>query len=483
MKTHTKWLFAVLFVLAGIFLMPQTQAEAQAAARISHTSVTLKQGKKKELALLNSNARVQWSSNKPQVVSVDANGVITAVKGGKAVITARTKRKEFRCKVKVVGFNTNHLTMSRGSTYTLKVKNGTTMTWSSSNEKVAKVTKKGVVKAKKTGKAVIKCRTANRTIKCKVYVASLGTTSLRLAVGTQYQMAVNYSGDACYWSSANPGVASVDANGVITATGYSGTTTVTCRTGRATLACAVQAVSPNNITTPMSTLPMTSAEDIMNVTVESYPGKRTYTIYRQSADVNKTSGNNGVYTGYMPSHGCAACAVSTVLSGYAGYQFGPADMTERVERNLFGEEWIANYSKSQSKQMPISLYGITRILSSYGVSNQYVRQFDQATAVQQITNHLKTGNAVVIEVKKLGSDKKWSNSKHTMVLLGMTDTGYAIVADSADRADYFGEQRRIKYASVFELVQYMFSCSNPTSTAAYYTNEASCGGYILVNPQ
>lgn len=483
MKRRTKWLFAALFVLLGVCFLPQAQTEVQAAARMNYTSLKLKQGETKKLKLKNSSAKVQWSSSKPNVVSVNAKGRITAIKGGKAVITAKTKKKVFRCKVTVSGFNTGGLTLSTGTSYTLKVKNAKVKSWSSNNEKVAKVTKKGIVKAKKTGKAVIKCKTTAGTIKCKVYVATLNTTSIQLAVGTQYQLSVSNAGDVCYWYTDNAGVASVDGNGIVTATGYSGTTTVTCKTGKATLKCTVKAVSPGNITTPMSVLPSTSTEDILDVTVESYPGTRTYTVYKQSASVNKTSGDNGVYSGYMPSHGCAACAVSTVLSGYANMKMGPIYMTESIERNLFGTEWQANYSKSQSKQMPVSLYGITKILDRYGVPNEYVRQFDQVSAMQQITNHLKTGNAVVIEVKKVGSDDKWSNSKHTLVLLGMTDTGYAIVADSADRADHFGNQRRIKYATVMELVQYMFSCTNTTSTAAYYTNEASCGGYILVNPQ
>ena len=147
----------------------------------------------------------------------------------------------------------------------------------------------------------------------------------------------------------------------------------------------------------------------------------------------------------------------------------------RMESGLSEEEAIRDFGDFEEL--------VSEILDAYNVSNEYVRQFDQATAVQQITNHLKTGNAVIIEVKKIGSDAKWSNSKHTLVLLGMTDNGYAIVADSADRADYFGDQRRIKYATVMELVQYMFPCTNPTSTSVYYTSESACGGYILVNPQ
>lgn len=482
MKRHTKWLFAALFVLAGVLFLPKAQTEVQAAARINYTSLKLKQGTTKKLKIKDSSAKVQWSSSKPNVVAVNKRDELPLSRAARRLSPQRPGK---RVSLQGDGDGVKHQhpdTQQRNKIY-VEGQNTKVISWSSNNEKIAKVSKKGVVKAKKTGKTVIKCKTTSGTLKCKVYVAALNTTSLRLAVGSQYQLSVSKTGDDCRWSSANASVASVDANGVVTANGYGGTTTITCKTGKAALQCTVKAVSPGNITTPTSALPSTSVADVLDVTVESYPGTRTYTVYRQSASVNKTSGDNGVYSGYMPAHGCAACAVSTVLSGYSGMKMGPIYMTESIERRIFGTAWQENYSKAQSKQMPVSLYGITKILDAYNVSNEYVRQFDQATAVQQITNHLKTGNAVIIEVKKIGSDAKWSNSKHTLVLLGMTDNGYAIVADSADRADYFGDQRRIKYATVMELVQYMFPCTNPTSTSVYYTSESACGGYILVNPQ
>ena len=153
---------------------------------------------------------------------------------------------------------------------------------------------------------------------------------------------------------------------------------------------------------------------------------------------------------------------------------------------MFGTEYLANYvgtNGNKPKNMPISLYGISRVLSAYGINNEYVRNFNDAQALAEITQHLKTGNPVVIEVKKVGADNTWANSKHTMVLLGLTDTGLAIVADSADRASTFGNYARIKYTSLVNLIPYMFSSSNVTSTSAYYTTESACGGYILVNPE
>ena len=50
--------------------------------------------------------------------------------------------------------------------------------------------------------------------------------------------------------------------------------------------------------------------------------------------------------------------------------------------------------------MPVSLYGINKILNNNGIQTEYVRRFSDAEACQQIISHLKTGNPVVIEAKK-----------------------------------------------------------------------------------
>ena len=112
-----------------------------------------------------------------------------------------------------------------------------------------------------------------------------------------------------------------------------------------------------------------------------------------------------------------------------------------------------------------------------GIQTEYVRRFSDAEACQQIISHLKTGNPVVIEAKK----GKWANSYHTMVLLGLTDTGKAIIADSANRTG-FGSKQRVKYESVSNLIKHMFACSvSGAKSANCYFGSSSGGGYILVN--
>ena len=194
---------------------------------------------------------------------------------------------------------------------------------------------------------------------------------------------------------------------------------------------------------------------------------------------------------FISLHGCAVCSLTTVLSGYSKkYRNYTPDKTSRIlEKKVFGSSrWNANYRKSLGAQRPVSLYGISKVLSYCNISNRYIRFFKDKTAVRQIEKHLKTGNPVIIEVNnrtqkngRFGSyTNKWSSSKHTMVLLGMTNTGKVIVADSATRK-WSGKKQRIKFTTMKELVKYMIPCKS-VSTSVYYKSVSSAGGYILVNP-
>lgn len=491
MKTHMRWLLTSLILFFGLMLLPVNKTEVRAAARINYTSIKLGQGKSKQLKVKGTGAKLKWSSSNSKIVTVDKDtGVITAVKGGKATVTAKAGKKKYRCRVTVVGISATKLTLKKGSTYTFTVKNGKNTTWKTSNKSVVSVTSKGKIKAKGYGGALITCKTNGRTIKCKVYVPQINATSLRMPVNTQQQLVVSKRGDFIpYWSSSNPAVATVDANGIVTATASMGQTVISCKVGTVTLQCSVKVISPGNIVTPMSELPTSTKFAQYTVTVEGYPNPRTYTIFGQGYSANKSS----VYPSYISGHGCAACAVTTVLTGYTGQLLTPAYMIEAIEKNLFGTEYLANYvgtNGNKPKNMPISLYGISRVLSAYGINNEYVRNFNDVQAFTEITQHLQMGNPVVIIVKDKNrstnqKDTTWasSGSKHTMVLLGLTDTGMAIVADSADRATTFGNYARIKYTSLINMIPYMFSSTNVTSTSAYYTTESACGGYILVNPE
>ena len=74
-------------------------------------------------------------------------------------------------KKKTIALNKTSVTLKKGATCQLKLKNAVkAVTWKSTNKKVAKVSKKGKVIAKKKGTAWIKAVSGKKTYRCKVKV-------------------------------------------------------------------------------------------------------------------------------------------------------------------------------------------------------------------------------------------------------------------------------------------------------------------------
>ena len=128
---------------------------------------------------------VSWTSSKPKVASVNKKGKITGKKPGTAVITVKTaggQRISFKVKVQKkkvtttsVKVNKKKLQMKKGKSVkllpTLKpITSSQKVTFTSSNKKVATVSKSGKIKARKRGKAVITVRSGKKKAVCRVPV-------------------------------------------------------------------------------------------------------------------------------------------------------------------------------------------------------------------------------------------------------------------------------------------------------------------------
>ena len=142
---------------------------------------------------------VTWSSSDQAVATVDANGLVTGKAGGTATITATStvdNTKSGSCTVTVIeaqgsipvtGVTVTPATTSvqvgktRSLTATVAPANADnkTVTWRSSDEKVATVNANGVVTGVAAGKATITATTAdgNKTATCQVNVTNSETPS------------------------------------------------------------------------------------------------------------------------------------------------------------------------------------------------------------------------------------------------------------------------------------------------------------------
>lgn len=166
---------------------PATDATTETQPVTEPATVTVKVPKNQTLYVaqtfsikavkFNSTDKISYISNRKSVATVNKNGKVTAVKKGEAVITVKivTENKEtykgtFKVKVKNPKLNQKTVSLKKGGTFTIKItgKAGT-QTYSTSDKKVAKVSKKGKITAKKKGKATITVKT-NKNVKLKVKV-------------------------------------------------------------------------------------------------------------------------------------------------------------------------------------------------------------------------------------------------------------------------------------------------------------------------
>ncbi|MEY8515808.1 Ig-like domain-containing protein [Lachnospiraceae bacterium 29-84] len=146
------------------------------SVKLNKTKLTLGKGEKFTLKATVSpknatNKKVTWKVSKSKAISFK-NGKITAKAKGSATITATVDGKKATCKVTVkpapkkITLNKKSKTLRKGKTFQIKTKltkgsASNTITYKSSNKKVATVSSSGKVKAVKKGTARITVKTFN----------------------------------------------------------------------------------------------------------------------------------------------------------------------------------------------------------------------------------------------------------------------------------------------------------------------------------
>ena len=156
---------------------------------ISGDKTTIKKGQTAQLTVAYDPAdttddkTVTWSSSDETVASVDANGLVTALKDGKTTITAKVgdKSADYEItvqEVKLTGIEIKEsTTIHKGEKETLEITytpadttDSRTAIWSSSDTEVAAVDGNGTVTAVAPGSAVITAKVGNFEAKCTVTV-------------------------------------------------------------------------------------------------------------------------------------------------------------------------------------------------------------------------------------------------------------------------------------------------------------------------
>lgn len=98
-KKVSKGILTALFLM--LLLTVADICPAQAAVKLSDTSVNLCVRDKYQLRLTGTNKKVNWKSSKTSVAKVTSKGIVTARAKGTATITATVSKKNYKCRVRV----------------------------------------------------------------------------------------------------------------------------------------------------------------------------------------------------------------------------------------------------------------------------------------------------------------------------------------------------------------------------------------------
>ena len=193
---------------------------------LNETNISYKPGETFELVATVSpddaaDKTVTWYSSDETIATVSSSGLVTMVKPGTAVITAKTVNgKTAKCEVTVLPIEVSGITLSESNirleagktqqlTATVFPDDATnkTVTWTSSNAAVAKVSSSGVVTAIRTGNATITAKSGNVSASCSIevyeipwYSESMYCVGRDIPAGDYYAVATSGSGYYCKYT-------------------------------------------------------------------------------------------------------------------------------------------------------------------------------------------------------------------------------------------------------------------------------------------
>ena len=137
---------------------------AAAKVKLSASKKTVYVGEQFALELTGAKGDVKWSSSSKKVATVK-DGLVTAVKTGKATIKAKDSKtnKTYSCKITVKknSLSDKTLKLKAGESASIALKGNTPTEWSSSDESIA-IVNSGTVTAVKEGKATITAKAGKK---------------------------------------------------------------------------------------------------------------------------------------------------------------------------------------------------------------------------------------------------------------------------------------------------------------------------------
>ena len=227
---------------------------------------------------------IEYSSSNPNIISVNKNGVVKALKEGNSIITVKSEsgltseitvtseqiilvEDEPYVAVSQIVINDNEITVQSGKSYTIKTnvlpQNATnkSLIWETDDTRIATVTDDGIVTGRTAGTTTLTAYSENnKYAKIKVTVKSpavslsdieLNPSSISLELNDTYQLKTTFIPSNALitdvkYTSANSSIVKVSNTGLITAVGK-GTTVVSVSSNGKTSSATVTVVSKSSV--------------------------------------------------------------------------------------------------------------------------------------------------------------------------------------------------------------------------------------------
>ena len=245
-----------------------------------------------------SDKEVTWESDDKSVVTVDENGLVTAVGGGATLVKCYSDDSDLMAyaqitvveRVTTITLESEELKIAIGEkkklTATISGEKATNknVKWASSNKKICKITKNGTIKGMKAGTCTIRCKAADGSgvyADCEITVyratkdIELSATYAEITQGKSIKLkATTTPAKPTYsvvWSSDNEKVATVTKKGKITGL-KTGDCTITCTAGdnsEVYAVCYVHVVAPEKQTSVAISSITFSEDSVVLLTGES----------------------------------------------------------------------------------------------------------------------------------------------------------------------------------------------------------------------
>ncbi len=267
-------------------------------------------------------------------------------------------------------------------TVQLKVLNNSKkVKWSTSNKKIATVSKKGLVKGKKAGKATITAKVGKKKYKCTVNVKTgLNATQKSLKIGDTYTLKLLGNSKKVKWSSSKNSVVSVNSKGKIKAL-KEGKVTIMAKVGRSKYKCMVT-VAKNNTT--------------KSETTKLQPSTPTDTVKKEILTI---TGPTGTVRGYSDS-------VYSYLNAKDAYS---PDYAEVITQGQ-----VEKSQKDIDITWTCNIDGVTKYIVEYATKADYSDAIEVETTSEKVSlRNLYKATTYYTRVRAYVGDKQVKNATGT----------------------------------------------------------------------